>query len=229
MTVIFKRKLMTAQSSKSNKPIMIAVFGVVLALACLLVFLALQNKAEPAVSAISREGVVTEIQKMARLNTVAFGVDTVITSQKEGTWYKLWQDEQKGLFVARGRVLAGVDLAKITADDVQVSFDPQTDPKIAPHANITINLPASQVFEVFLDDIQVYDWQTGLFGVVANDPQILNQAQTSAKTEVLRKACQGDIMTLATNNAKEQVQGLFALTGATVSIKAERVGECQLS
>ena len=65
--------------------------------------------------------------------------------------------------------------------------------------------------------------------MVANDPQILNQAQTSAKTEVLRKACQGDIMTLATNNAKEQVQGLFALTGATVSIKAERVGECQLS
>ena len=94
---------------------------------------------------------------------------------------------------------------------------------------VTDYIVASQIFEVFLDDIQVYDWQTGLFGVVANDPQILNQAQASAKVEVLNKACQGDIMALATNNATEQVQGLFALTGATVVVKTKRAEECKVS
>lgn len=179
--------------------------------------------AKPAVSAISREGVVTDIQKMARLNTASFSVDTIITAQKEGTWQRFWQDEQKGLFIAKGRVLAGVDLSQIVVDDVVVHYPKDMNGKV----QIFITLPKSEVFEVFLDDLQVYDWQTGLFGMVASDPEILKQAQTSAKTEVLKKACQGDIMTLATDTAGEQIKHLFALTGAEVSVKTQE-GACQL-
>lgn len=217
----------TPNTKKSNKFTLFCVIAVIVMAVILTAYSTMKFTQEPAVSAISREGVITEIQKMARLNTVAFGVDTVITAQKQGTWQRLWQDEQKGLFVAKGRVLAGVDLSKIAPEDVQVSFDPQTDPKAHPHANITITLPPSQIFEVFLDDIQVYDWQTGLFGVVENDPAILAQAQTSAKSEVLQKACQGDIMTLAKDNAAEQLKGLFVLTGATVTVQGT-VGACQV-
>lgn len=177
---------------------------------------------KPAVSAISREGVVSNIQQMAKLTTVSFNVDTVITTSKEGTWYKLWQDEQKGLFVARGRVLAGVDLSKITADDVDVHYPKDMNEKV----QIFITLPSSEIFEVFLDDIQVYDWQTGLFGMVAGDPEILKQAQISAKAEVLKKACQGEILTLAKDNASEQITHLFGLSEAKVSVKAE-AGVCQ--
>lgn len=180
----------------------------------------------PAVSAISRDGVVTDIQKMARLQSVAFGIDTVITANKEGSWQKLWQDEQKGLFIAKGRVLAGVDLSKISPEMVQVTYDNQPDPKTPPHANVTITLPPAEIFEVFLDDIEVYDWQTGLFGTVDNDPQILKQAQISAKAEVLKKACQGNVMELAKNNAMEQIKGLFVLTGATVTVNTQGSGAC---
>lgn len=204
-------------------------------LAILLTFMALtiglslfvQQKLHPTsgVQAITREGVISEIQKLNRLNTVAFGVDTVITAQKDGTWYKLWQDEQKGLFVAQGRVLAGVDLAKLTADKVSITYPP--DDKTA-KPTIEIVLPASEVFEVYLDNIQVYDWQTGLFGIVDNDPEILNQAQLQGKSEVLKKACEGNIMQIALDNAKEQVAGLFALTGAVVSVQAQQVGACKL-
>lgn len=177
-----------------------------------------------AVSAISRDGVVTDIQKIAKLTTSSFGVDTVITAQKEGTWYKLWQDEQKGLFIAKGRVLAGVDLSKLTADDVVIHSPNDSSQPI----EVKINLPKSEIFEVFLDDIQVYDWQTGLFGVVAGDPQILAQAQTSAKNEVLKKACQGDIMTLAKDNATEQIKHLFGLTKGVDVVVEMAVGECRL-
>ncbi len=183
---------------------------------------------KPAVSAITRDGVITEIQELNRLTTVTFSIDTVITSQKQGSWYKLWQDEQKGLFVAHGRVLAGVDLAKLSPEQVQVSYAEQTDPKIAPQAHIDITLPPSQIFEVFLDDIQVYDWKTGLFGIAKNDPEILNQAQVQAKQEVLQKACQGGVMTLAKDNAKKHIEGLFMLAGATVSVKAD-AGACKVS
>lgn len=215
---------MTDNMSQKAKHSNATLVGVALFVAVAVAFVALwtvQRTNDSQISAISRDGVVTEIQKMARLTTVSFGVDTVITAQKEGTWQKLWQDEQKGLFIAKGRVLAGVDLSQVVADDVVVHYPKGVDEPI----NITINLPKSQIFEVFLDDIQVYDWQTGLFGVVDNDPEILRQAQTSAKTEILQKACQGEIVVLARDNAKEQIKHLFALTGASVTVKAE-VGEC---
>ena len=55
-----------------------------------------QNKPEEApIETITREGVVTQIQQLNRLHTVAFSVDTVITSERPGSWMKLWQDEQK--------------------------------------------------------------------------------------------------------------------------------------
>lgn len=203
------------------------VVGLILGVVALIGILNLLNTQPPAVSAISRDGVVTEVQKLNRLTTSAFNVDTVITAQKEGTWYKLWQDEQKGLFVARGRVLAGVDLSKLTADNVQVSEFKESypdDPK--PKTHIEITLPASEIFEVYLDDIQVYDWKTGLFGMVDNDPEILKQAQEAGKKEVLAKACQGGVMTLASDNAKEQVAGLFGLTGAVVEVNIKPNESC---
>lgn len=186
------------------------------------------KKPEPAVSAITKEGVITEIQKLNQLTTVAFSVDTVITSEKQGNWYRLWQDKQKGLFVANGRVLAGVDLSKLTADRVTVTYGEQPAPEIAPVAHISIVLPESELFEVYLDNIQTYDWQTGLFGIVANDPEILNQAQIQGKKEVLAKACQGGVMQLAMNNAEEQIKGLFALAGATVQVSSDGAGACRI-
>lgn len=219
---------MTAQKAPKRKYSKLSLIAIMVFMAMTVIITAIWTAkltATPAVSAISREGVVTDIQKMAKLTTTAFSVDSIITAQKEGTWQKLWQDEQKGLFIAKGRVLAGVDLSKITADDVKVEFEPQTDPKIPPHANITITLPKSEVFEVFLDDIQVYDWQTGLFGMVDNDPAILAKAQQQGKAEVLKKACQGDILTLAKDGATEQIKGLFTLAGASVQVHAE-VGTC---
>lgn len=216
---------MTAQQSPKRKYSKLSLIAITLFMAMTVILTAIftvKMTNKPAVSAISREGVVTDIQKMAKLTTASFGVDTVITAQKEGTWYKLWQDEQKGLFIAKGRVLAGVDLSKVTANDVDVYYPKEPNTPVEVH----IKLPKSEIFEVFLDDIQVYDWQTGLFGVVAGDPEILAQAQASAKQEVLKKACQGNIMTLAKDSAIEQIEHLFALTEAKVSVEMA-VGECQ--
>lgn len=173
------------------------------------------------VQALTREGVITQIQNLSQLTTVSFNVDTVVISQKEGTWYKLWQDEQKGLFVVKGKVTAGIDLAKLDPNNVQVTMPANADDKQV----VSITLPKPEVFLVAIDDVQMYDWKTGVFGIMPSDPQILAKAQESAKTEILQKACQGDILTIANDNAKRQIQTLFALTGAQVAV-AEQAGVC---
>ncbi|AMN50823.1 hypothetical protein AK823_02780 [Psychrobacter sp. P2G3] len=201
----------------------------------------IQNRiVEEPIETITREGVVTQIQQLNRLQTVAFSVDTVITSQRQGSWMKLWQDEQKGLFIARGRVDAGIDLSALTPEMVQVVQPEQSNANVdeaqiadantlasmMPQINIT--LPPSEVFSVYLDNLEIYDWQTGAFGLMQVDPKILEQAQTMAKKEVLERACRGDVMNMALQNAQTQLQQLFALTGAVVTVTTQGAGACQL-
>lgn len=193
------------------------------------------------IETITREGVVTQIQQLNRLQTVAFNVDTVITSQREGSWMKLWQDEQKGLFIARGRVEAGIDLSELSPDMVQVvqaadqlnsnvadgqEVDANVPVSVMPQINIT--LPPSEIFSVYLDDIEIYDWQTGAFGLMQVDPKILAQAQSMAKAEVIERACRGDVMNIALKNAQTQLQQLFSLTGAVVTVTTQGAGACQI-
>lgn len=185
------------------------------------------------VEVLTREGVITQIQELSRLQTITFGVDTVITSQKKGTWQSLWQDEQKGLFVAHGRVNAGVDLNKLTAQNVTVTplvSNEDGDAQVQSDAdlNIAITLPPAEIFDVYLDDIDVYDLQTGLFGIMKTDPAIFEKAQDSGKQEVLKMACKGEVLQMATDNAQKQVAGLFGLTGAQVTVTTTAPNGCNL-
>lgn len=199
------------------------------------IYSAQKIKEEEPIETITREGVVTQIQQLNRLHTVAFSVDTVITSERPGSWMKLWQDEQKALFIAHGRVEAGVDLSALTPEMVQVVQPVQADEAqvdsnvpISTMPQINITLPPTEIFSVYLDDIEIYDWQTGAFGMMQVDPKILAQAQTMAKKEVLERACRGDVMNMALQNAQTQLQQLFALTGAVVTVNTQGAGACQL-
>ncbi|WP_201580960.1 DUF4230 domain-containing protein [Psychrobacter glacincola] len=229
-----------APNSQAKKPIAMMSWMILLIGLAAIVFAiySVQNitKEEP-IETITREGVVTQIQKLNRLETVAFSVDTVITSQRPGSWMKLWQDEQKGLFIARGRVEAGIDLSALTPEMVQVvqpeiSVDEVQEAganmpvSMMPQINITI--PPSEIFSVYLDDIEIYDWQTGAFGMMQVDPKILQQAQSMAKKEVLERACRGDVMNMALENAQTQLQQLFSLTGAVVTVTTQGAGACQM-
>ncbi|WP_352259702.1 DUF4230 domain-containing protein [Psychrobacter sp. TB55-MNA-CIBAN-0194] len=230
----------TNTNPQAKKPIAMMSWIVLLIGLSAIVFAiySIQNSTkEVPIETITREGVVTQIQNLNRLETVSFSVDTVITSQRGGSWQKLWQDEQKGLFIAHGRVEAGVDLSALTPDMVRVvqpvasdvnddqTSEANTTESTMPQINIT--LPPSEIFSVYLDDIEIYDWQTGAFGMMQVDPKIFDQAQSMAKKEVLERACRGDVMTMALQNAQTQLQQLFALTGAVVTVTTQGAGACQ--
>lgn len=228
----------TTQSPKKSPVTMLSWVVLLIGLGALAIAIySMQSteKDEP-IETITREGVVTQIQQLNHLETVAFSVDTIITSQRQGSWMKLWQDEQKGLFIAHGRVEAGIDLSQLSPEMVQVvqpdinadevqAADANTPVSMMPQINIT--LPPSEIFSVYLDDIEIYDWQTGAFGMMQVDPKILQQAQSMAKKEVLERACRGDVMNMALQNAQTQLQQLFALTGAVVTVTTQGAGACQ--
>lgn len=197
------------------KKILMTLMVVVLAVIAVIGFMRFSPQATTQV--LSTQGVVNKIQSLNRLQSVVYHVDTVIQSHKEGTWYRLWQDEQKGLFIAHGRVQAGIDLSQLKAEHVEISADGQ---------QVKIQLPPAQIFETYLDKIEVYDVQTGLFNLFDIDPQVFNQAQTEAKQQVLASACKADILKLANENAQKQVQTLFGLAQVQVQVETSTVGKC---
>lgn len=198
-------------------------------------FLQYQKANQPKIETISREGVISKIQTLNRLQTVAYNVDTVIKSEKQGNWYALWQDKQKALFVAHGRVQAGIDLNQLTAEHVQITpitapaSSTTTDSSTPIQQQVTITLPPAQIFDTYLDNIEVYDIETGLFGAMPTDPQIFSQAQTSGKQQVLSTACRSDILKLATENAQKQVQALFGLANVAVTVNTVAPKACASS
>lgn len=208
-------------SNKNKKPFFwlpLFLFAVICAL--IAGFWQYQNASKPKIETISRDGVISKIQTLNRLQTVAYNVDTIIQSHRQGTWQKLWQDEQKGLFIAHGRVQAGIDLNQLKPEHVKVSaITPEmANGDVAVKQTVTITLPPAQVFETYLDNIEVYDIETGLFGAMPTDPQIFAQAQTVGKQQVLATACKSDMLKLATHNAQKQVQSLFALANLAVTV-----------
>lgn len=230
-------------TAKSSGVLLKLVFLLVLILLSVLLWQQFNQDNSPQIQTVSREGVVSKIKQLNRLETVAYNVDTVITSEQPGSWQRLWQDEQKGLFIARGRVVAGVDLSELSPEMVQVT-DPteeqiatakanaeaqgNEDMPITLMPNIMVTLPPAQIFTVYLQDIDVYDWQSGgLFGMKKVEPEILAQAQASAKEEVLKRACADGVMQQAEDNAKKEMQQLFAMTGAEVSVTTQGAGACQ--
>ncbi len=166
---------------------------------------------------ITREGVLTKIQELNRLETMAFHIDTVVHSEKQGNWYKLWQDHEKGLFIVKGQVVAGVDLSKLDASDVTVSADGQ---------KMIVDLPAAEVFSTQISNIQVYDHQRGWMNLEPLDNNLLQQAQNAAKVQIQQSACQAKILQLANDNASKQMTQLFSLTKMDITIRSQAVKHC---
>ena len=95
---------------------------------------------------LSREGVLMQIKKVNRLESTAFYIDTIIRTEKKGNWRMLWQDAQSGIFIVRGKVLAGLDLDKLTAENVNIV-----------DGKVILSLPPVEILSVDLENIEVYD------------------------------------------------------------------------
>ncbi|ASK26471.1 DUF4230 domain-containing protein [Neisseria chenwenguii] len=170
----------------------------------------------PKEEVLSREGVLMQIKRMNRLESTAFYIDTIIRTEKKGDWRKLWQDSQSGLFVVRGRVLAGLDLDKLTADNVNIV-----------DGKVIISLPKVEILSVDLENIEVYDIRTGAFNLLPPDREVFKTVQQEARKQVLASACKAEILQHANRQAQGQLENLFALTKTNVSVYPDAVPVCK--
>src|ERR1700677_1157919 len=98
--------------------------------------------------------VVQRIQRLSRLETVVYSIDTVVEGSKSSAVLPDLLAGDRLLLVVHGQSIAGIDLAQLKPEDVRISGQ-----------SIHVTLPASQLFLTTLDNqhTRVYARSTGLF------------------------------------------------------------------
>jgi hypothetical protein len=146
--------------------------------------------------------VILQVRALSRLESAQYTIEKVITAETgQGALAGLFGDRL--LFVAHGEVIAGVDLSKLQATDITVT----------PAGQVTVILPAPEIFVSTLDNDKsyVYDRQTGLF--TNGDVNLETQARQVAEQEIERAALEDGILDLATRNASAFIESLLLSLG----------------
>lgn len=145
--------------------------------------------------------IIREVQSLARLETIQYSVEKVITAEvNQGVFGPLFGD--KLLFVAHGYVIAGIDMAKISTQDMWLS-----------NGVLHVQLPETEVFVATLNNEQsyVYDRTTGL--LKKGDPELETEARQAAEQEILKAAIKDGILEQANTNAQVYLERLFNTLG----------------
>jgi hypothetical protein len=138
--------------------------------------------------------IVREIRSLARLETTSYAFQDVIQIERNNDL--LWGAFGESLlFVAFGDVIAGVDLAKLGPDDLQV-----TGPD-----SVIVHLPQAEIFVTDLDNQSSY--------VADRDIGLFTNANTELETTVRREA-EARMLEAAHNNgildqAQEEAEGFI--------------------
>lgn len=180
-----------------------------------------QAAAQPTPAIIDRGGTILQIRGLNRLETQSFSAERVIEARVErGNALDLLLGERL-LLIARGEVVAGVDLSKLRDSDVTISPDGK---------QITLRLPPSEIFSARLDNAntRVYDKQSGvgtrLFGTENKDLE--TQARQGAEGEILKAACESQITQRAADEARRSLEQFLKLADFETVTVAAPAGAC---
>jgi hypothetical protein len=134
--------------------------------------------------------VVQQVQTLSDLVTVKYVMEKVVILQ-DVKWY----GESHVLLLAHGIVKAGIDLKRITPDDVTITGK-----------SIFIKLPPPQVTDAYLDDKQskIVDHTTGLLRVF--DKDLEQSARENAVDDIQRAARNAGIMKDADERARLELE-----------------------
>lgn len=145
--------------------------------------------------------IIHEVQSLARLETVRYTVEKIIRAEiNHGVLDPLLGDRL--LFVAHGYVIAGIDMSKITAGDLQLE-----------NGTLNVHLPAAEILVVALDNSKsyVYERDTGIFA--SPDPNLEAQARQVAEQEIQKSAEEDGILDQAMANAQTYLRWFFESLG----------------
>lgn len=139
--------------------------------------------------------IVHQINDLARLETASVELEKLITAER-GNHNILWGIMGESMiFVAHGKVVAGVDFAEMTPADVQV-VDPDT---------VMVHLPPARIFDDLpaLDNEKSYvaDRDTGL--LAGADAQMETEVRRVAEQRLREEAIASGVIETANYNAQQ--------------------------
>ena len=144
---------------------------------------------------------INEIRALARLETIQYSVEKVITGETGGgTFQALFGD--KILFVGHGTVIAGIDMDKLRPEDMRFE-----------NGVLTVNLPPAEIFIAALNNEKsyVYDRDTGV--LTKPDINLETLVRQRAEEEILKGALEDGILQQAQVNAEAYLLKFFAALG----------------
>lgn len=153
--------------------------------------------------------IIRQVRDLSRLETASYTIEKVITAESgQGTFPFLFGDRL--ILVARGQVIAGVDLARMEDDDILVADD----------GTAIVKLPPAEVLVVTLDNQKSYviDRDTGLIGM---NPALETEARRAAEEEILNAALEDGVLETAQRNAEIYVRRLILALGFREVILAQ--------
>jgi hypothetical protein len=179
--------------------IVAAILG--LSLSAFLAWIIVRQSAGPKVA--GTPVVLQQIQTLSELVTVKFVLEKVVAYDDPKFFADLIPlGDNKLILLAHGVVKAGVDLSKLTNDDV-----------IIREQKISLTIPKASLTDAYLDEkhTQVLDRQTGLLR--SFDKNLERTARQYALAEIQRAARQGGIEREANERARDQLTALLRTLG----------------
>jgi hypothetical protein len=157
-----------------------------------------QTVIEPSVPTI-----VQKIQKLSRLETVVYSLDTIVEGSRSSAVLPDLLAGDRILLVVHGQSTAGIDLAQLKPEDVRIVS--QSDGTRSIH----ITLPPSQLFSTSLDNqhTRVYARSTGV--LVPVDQNLESETRAKAEQQLQQTALTDGILDAATKNARAAVTTLL--------------------
>ena len=150
--------------------------------------------------------IVTQINDLSRLETASIELEKVVTAERntDALWGVLGESM---VFVAHGKVVAGVDFSEMIVDDIQV-YGPDT---------VMVHLPAAKTF----DDLPALDTErsyvanrnTGLLARPEKDLE--TEVRQLAEAEIRKAASESGVVELANTNAQNYMSDFLMGLGFT--------------
>jgi hypothetical protein len=148
--------------------------------------------------------VVEKIQRLSRLETVAYSLDTVVEGERSSAILPDALAGDKILLVVHGQSIAGIDLGQLKPEDVRIDDGGR---------GVHVTLPASQLFSTTLDNhhTRVYARTTGL--LVPVDQNLETDTRAKAQDQLQQAALGDGILDAARKNARATVTTLLYSIG----------------
>jgi hypothetical protein len=140
---------------------------------------------------VSQPTVIASIQRLARLESVVYTMDKVVEGDRTNEYLPDILTGDKLLLIVHGQAVAGVDLSKVQASNVQIDGH-----------SVTITMPAAELLSVSLDNskTRVFSRTTGL--LVPTDPTLESEVREKAEGDLRQSALDSGILTTAEGNAR---------------------------